>query len=199
EMVRDDNKLSQKAGLPTLELGIGISYQDSAPMYLMDGASQIMISKALNESDRLSSCSRGARKHLDGIDSLFNIYSFQAMESTSSDFTSDEFLLRFNVGGINMNDAAFQKLCQEISLQVIDRQLHTLCDTELVRLHSGLVPLGPDAFRRIVVREGKIARIDPRDFSFKGWTEQNYYEVCTHPTIYEYVESMPVAQSANAG
>ena len=199
EIVRAYNELSAKAGLPTLELGIGVCYQDSAPMYLMDGSSQIMISKALNESDRLSSCSRGARKHLDGIDSLFNVYSFQAIENTSSDFTSDEFLLRFNVGGINLNEAAFQKLCQEISLQVIDRKLNTLWDTELVRLHSGLVPVGQDAFRRIVVREGKIARIDPRDFSFKGWTEQNYYEVCTHPTVYEYVETIPATESATAG
>jgi len=198
DLVRAYNEISEKAGLPTLELGIGISYQDSAPMYLMDGASQIMISKALNESDRLSSCSRGARKHLDGIDSLFNVYSFLTMENTSSDFTSDEFLLHFNVGGININEAAFQKLRQEISLQVIDRELHTLWDAETVHLHHGVVPVGQDAFRRIVIREGKIARIDTKDFSFKSWTEQSYYEVCTHPTIHEYVESVPATQSASA-
>ena len=51
------NEQSQKQGLPALELGIGISYEDSAPMYLMYGSQRIMISKALNESDRLSSCS----------------------------------------------------------------------------------------------------------------------------------------------
>ena len=86
--VRAYNEQSQKAGLPILELGIGISYQDSAPMYLMDGSSQIMISKALNESDRLSSCSRSARKHLDGASSLFNVYSFQAIEDGSGGFAS---------------------------------------------------------------------------------------------------------------
>src|SRR5437879_12678208 len=106
EIVTGYNDRSRNSGLPSLELGLGICYQDSAPMYLMDGSSQIMISKALNESDRLSSCSRGARKHLDGIDSLFNVYSFQAIENTSSDFTSDEFLLRFNFGGITVNEAA---------------------------------------------------------------------------------------------
>lgn len=165
-------------------------------MYLMDGTSQIMISKALNESDRLSSCSRGARKHLDGIESMFNVYSFQTMESPSSDFTSDEFLVRYNVGGININEAAFLKLKQEISLQAIDRTLHTLWDTEDVRLYSGMVPLGQETFRRLVVREGRIARIDPLNFSFKSWTHQNYYEVCTHPSIYEYVESVSAEPSA---
>jgi hypothetical protein len=190
--------IAAQACLPVLELGLGISYQDAPPMYLMDGAAQIMISKALNESDRLSSCSRGARKHLDGLDSLFNVYSFQTFEAPSADFTSDEFIIRFNVGGININEAAFQKLRQEISLSSIDRTLHTLWDTELVRLYSGLVPLGGGVFRRIVVRQGKIARIDPSDFAFKGWTDQNYYEVCTHPSIYEYVESQTSAQAATA-
>jgi len=40
--------------LPPLELGIGIAFQGSAPTYWVDGESRIMISKALNLSDRLS-------------------------------------------------------------------------------------------------------------------------------------------------
>jgi hypothetical protein len=102
------------------------------------------------------------------------------------------------VGGININEAAFQKLQQEISLQAVDKTLHTIWDTEVVRLHTGLVPLGQGAFRRIVLREGKIARIDPSNFSFKEWTHQNYYEVCTNPTIYEYVENLAGAEAASA-
>src|SRR5256886_4581804 len=52
------NEQSQRQGLPPLELGIGISYQYSAPMYLLYASQRIMISKAPNESDRLSSCSK---------------------------------------------------------------------------------------------------------------------------------------------
>ncbi len=186
-IVRAYNEQSMKAGLPILELGIGISYQDSAPMYLMDGSSQIMISKALNESDRFSSCSRGARTHLAGVDSLFNVYSFQTLDDAHTK-GSEDFLLRYNIGGININEAAFHKLSMEISLQLIERQLHTLWDTENVRMFSGLVPVAQGAFHRIVVREGRIPRIDPRNFAFKGWTDHTYYEVCTHPDIYDYVE-----------
>src|SRR6185503_12257745 len=80
EVVRAYNEQSRKSGLPILELGIGISYQDAPPMYLMDGSSQIMISKALNESDRLSACNRITRKRCEGADSLFNVYSFQTLE-----------------------------------------------------------------------------------------------------------------------
>src|SRR5436853_4424303 len=74
QIVQAYNEQSQKQGLPTLELGIGISYQDSAPMYLMDGSSRIMISKALNESDRLSSCTKGARKYMEGKQTPFNVF-----------------------------------------------------------------------------------------------------------------------------
>ena len=57
EIVRGYNQLLERAGLPTLELGTGISFQDSAPMYLMDGDQQIMISDALNEA---TGCPRAA-------------------------------------------------------------------------------------------------------------------------------------------
>ena len=53
EIVRGYNELMQRSGMPQLELGVGITLQESAPLYLMDGEHQIMISEALNESDRL--------------------------------------------------------------------------------------------------------------------------------------------------
>src|SRR5947208_921442 len=65
EIVRGYNQLLQRAGLPGLELGIGISFQDSAPMYVMDAEDRIMISDAINESDRLSSCNKRARKAIE--------------------------------------------------------------------------------------------------------------------------------------
>ncbi len=63
EIVRGYNELMQRSAMPPLELGLGITLQDSAPLYLMDGEHQIMISEALNESDRLSSCNKRAQNH----------------------------------------------------------------------------------------------------------------------------------------
>ncbi len=188
-IVRGYNEQSQRSGLPALELGIGISFQDSAPMYLMDGSTRIMISSALNESDRLSSCNKGARRFLAGTDGLFSVYSFKTVEDEDTGGNPDEFLMRYNVGGINMNDAAFRQLQQEISLHLIEVRMPTLWENETVRLYTGLVPLGGEVFHRIVVREGVVPHIEASDFSLKNWTEQRYYEVCTHPTIYEYVEN----------
>ena len=197
EVVRAYNEQSRKSGLPILELGIGISYQDAPPMYLMDGSSQIMISKALNESDRLSACNRITRKRCEGADSLFNVYSFQTLEEPDASGSGEELLLRFNIGGININEAAFQKLKQEIALQATSREMRTLWDKEPVRLYTGVVPIG-QGFRRIVVREARIARINSRDFGFKQWTDRKYYEVCTHPAIHEFVESTLSAVAAGS-
>src|ERR1700675_307731 len=79
EIVRGYNQLLGRAGLPTLELGIGISFQDFWPMYLIDGEQRIMISDALNESDRLSSCKKRVRTQVERMESPFNAYAFQTV------------------------------------------------------------------------------------------------------------------------
>src|SRR5579863_1406619 len=63
--------------LPRLELGVGVAFQGSAPAYWVDSDSRIMISRALNLSDRLSSCSKVARRLLGAKSSLFRLFVFQ--------------------------------------------------------------------------------------------------------------------------
>lgn len=193
EIVRGYNLQSQKAGLPAMELGIGICFQDSAPMYLMDGSSRIMISEALNGSDRLSSCSRSGRRYLEGSGSLFNVYSFQTVDDADTGGVVDEFLLRYNIGGIQISLGAFQKLQQEISLELHELVLPVLWGDETVRLYSGLVPVASGAFHKILIREANIPHIDARDFSLKEWTDRKYYEICTNDELEQLI---PHSQSA---
>jgi hypothetical protein len=190
QVVTAYNERSLAAGLPSLEVGIGISYQDSAPMYLMDGSKKIMISKALNESDRLSSCSKGVRRLLEDRELLFNVFSFKAVEDEDTGGNPDEFLLRYNIGGIHINEAAFKKLRGEISLQAYDLQVPMIWQKTSVRVYAGVVPLGQGSFHHIIIREGRIAHVDARDFSLKHVTDRYYYEVCTHPKIYQAIESV---------
>jgi len=190
QVVTAYNERSLAAGLPSLEVGIGISYQDSAPMYLMDGNKQIMISKALNESDRLSSCSKGMRRLLEDRELLFNVFSFKTVEDRDTGGNPDEFLLRYNIGGIHLNEAAFLKLRSEISLQAFDVQVPMIWNKTAVRVYAGMVPVGQGSFHQIVVREGRVAHVDANDFSLKQITDRHYYEVCTHPKIYHAIESV---------
>jgi len=116
EIVRGYNELMQRSGMPQLELGLGITLQESAPLYLMDGEHQIMISEALNESDRLSSCNKRARKVMEPQAGPFHVYAFQAAD-VDADGNPEDVILSFNLGGIRMNQAAFSKLQQEITLE----------------------------------------------------------------------------------
>lgn len=190
EIVRGYNELMQRSGMPQLELGLGITLQESAPLYLMDGEHQIMISEALNESDRLSSCNKRARKVMEPQAGPFHVYAFQAAE-LDEDGNPEDVILNFNLGGIRMNEAAHKKLQQEITLEPLKVKLPPALassDKGEYKLFSATVPVDRDIFRKIVVRESRIPKINPADFSIQGWTERSYYEICTDPVIYSALE-----------
>ena len=189
EIVRGYNELMQRSGMPELELGVGITLQESAPLYLMDGEHQIMISEALNESDRLSSCNKRARKVMESQAGPFHVYVFQSSDPGESANPEDS-IVSYNLGGIRLNEAAFRKLEQEISLVPLAVKLppSVSSDKGEYRLFSGTVPVDRDIFRKIVVRQSRMPRINVEDFSVQGWTERNYYEICTDPAIYAALE-----------
>jgi len=190
EIVRGYNELMQRSGMPGLELGLGITAQDAAPLYLMDGEHQIMISEALNESDRLSSCNKRARKVMEPQAGPFHVYAFQAAELDENG-NPEDVILSFNLGGIRMNETAFRKLEKEITLEPLKVKLPpSLASSDKGEYHlfSATVPVDRDIFRKIVVRESRIPRIDAADFSVKGWTDRKYYEVCSDPAIYSALE-----------
>ena len=182
EIVGGYNHLLQRAALPALELGIGISYQSSPPTYLLDGEHRIMISDALNESDRLSSCDKRMRKAMQGMAIPFNVYEFLSGEKAEAES------MKYNVGGIRITEAAFNRLQEEISLASCDFEFPRLCGSEDIRFYSGLVPVGADVFRRIIVRATRTPVIEIADFSLVRWTEASVYEVSTNPAVYGAME-----------
>jgi hemoglobin-like flavoprotein len=211
EIVRGYNELMQRSGMPELELGVGITLQEAAPLYLMDGEHQIMISEALNESDRLSSCNKRARKVMESQAGPFHVFVFQsgvepakanegskAGEVSKDDAENPEDLISYNLGGIRMNEAAFRKLEQEISLVPLSMKLLpsiTPSDKGEYQLFGATVPVDRDIFRKIVVRKSRVPRINAEDFSIQGWTDRTYYEVCTDPAIYAALEKKKSAKA----
>jgi class 3 adenylate cyclase len=195
DIVRGYNHLLERARLPALELGTGISFQDAAPMYLLDGEQQIMISDALNESDRLSSCNKRVRKAIAGVEGPFNVYAFQTVKDADAGESPEDFILKYNLNGIRLSEAAFQRLQQEISLEPCQLDLPKLWGSETFQLQSGLVPVGNEIFKKILVRSSCIPEIDPHKFSLQHWTELRYYEVCTNPAIYAMLEGKTAKSS----
>jgi class 3 adenylate cyclase len=194
EIVRGYNELMHRSAMPELELGVGITLQESAPLYLMDGERQIMISEALNESDRLSSCNKRARKVMEPQAGAFHVYVFQSAEAGDSPNPEDS-VISYNLGGIRMNQAAFRKLEQEISLVPLPLKLPLAASLEKGehKLYSGTVPVDRDIFRKIVVRESRMPRVNPEDLSVLGWTDRTYYEICTDAAIYAALEKKQAA------
>ena len=136
------NDSAVKSNLPALELGLGVAFQGDAPTYWTDGDSRIMISKALNVSDRLSGCTKLARRMLADQKSHFGVFHFlQAMQGASAE-ELDEFLVRYNRNGIELNEEGFQKLSDEISLESIETKLDLPWGKEAITLYYGEVPMG---------------------------------------------------------
>lgn len=214
-LLREYNELLERSGLPQMEVGLGIAYQDSPPLYLMDGEHRIMISDAINESDRLSSCSKRVRKKIAPDAGVFQVYSVQIgdghnragnnNDSGCAETGIEEMRLNYNVGGICLSEAAFLKLQQEISLAPWTADLTEPGFTgpgftgpwidEQHELFVGTVPISNGVFRKIAIRKNRIAQVDVRDLSILQWTDRWYYEVCANPAVYA---ALPGEKSASA-
>jgi hypothetical protein len=177
-----------KSNLPALELGLGVAFQGDAPTYWTDGDSRIMISKALNLSDRLSGCTKLARRMLADQKSNFSVFHFlQAMKGASAE-ELDEFLVRYNRNGIELNQEGFQKLSEEISLESIETKLDLPWGKETVTLFYGEVPMG-ETVELLVLRKG-TARELLQDGKLGSPSEHSYYEVCTAPALFDLVAAL---------
>jgi hypothetical protein len=222
-LLREYNELLERSGLPQMEVGLGIAYQDSPPLYLMDGEHRIMISDAINDSDRLSSCSKQVRKKIAPDAGVFQVYSVQIggrgnrgdKGSNKNDSPSpeagpetEEMRLNYNVGGICLSEAAFLKLRQEISLSSCATNSGDPEPTgSFAQLFSGpwiderreffvgIVPIANGVFRKIAIRKNRIAQVDVRDLSILHWTDRWYYEVCANPAVYA---ALPGEKSTSA-
>lgn len=120
----------------------------------------------------------------------FHVYAFQSAELDENG-NPEDVILNYNLGGIRMNEAAYKKMQQEITLEPLKVKLPAALassDKGEYKMFTAMVPVDRDIFRKIVVRESRIPRIDAVDFAIKGWTNRLYYEVCTDQGIYSALE-----------
>ena len=187
------NERPDATGLPRLELGVGVAFQGSAPTYWVDSDSRIMISRALNLSDRLSSCSRIARRILDGKPSLFHLFVFQPGMTGPEEEEADEFLIRFNLNGIELNEEGFAKLKEEISLHCVESECEMPWGRESATFFLGEAPIG-DGLDTILLRRGFVRQM-LADGTVGSAGQRAYYEVCTEPKLFELVQALLMSAS----
>src|SRR5271165_57328 len=182
------NEKAAASDLPPLEIAVGVAFQGSAPTYWTDGDSKIMISKALNLSDRLSGCAKLAKRMMAGQKSHFSVFQFLTAMKGASAEELDEFLVRFNLNGIELNEEGFAKLSEEINLEAVEMQLEMPWGKENVTLHYGEVPMG-DSVELLVLRKALARELLP-DGKIGVPSTHPYYEVCTSHALYDLVAAL---------
>src|SRR6202047_3705734 len=187
------NERPETADLPRLGLGVCIAYPGSAPTYWMDTDSRIMISRALNLSDRLSSCSKAAKRLLAQNPSFFRLFLFQTMMEGAAEDEADEFLIRFNLNSVEVNAEGFEKLQEEISLTSVELECEMPWGKEKTTFFLGQAPIG-DAVEPILLHRGFVRQL-LSDGRIGPEGQRAYYEVCTDPRVLELVEAMTFAAS----
>jgi hypothetical protein len=180
------NERPDNSDLPRLELGVGIAFQPSPPTYWMDTDSRIMISRALNLSDRLSSCSKAARRMLSENSSPFRLFLFQTMTEGVAEDEADEFLIRFNLNGVELNDEGFEKLREEIALTPLEADCVMPWGKERVEFFYGETPVG-ESLEPVLIRRGFVRQLLPGG-KIGAAGARPYYEVCVNPKALALVE-----------
>jgi class 3 adenylate cyclase len=188
------NERPDSSDLPRLELGVGIAFQGSPPTYWMDTDSRIMISRALNLSDRLSSCSKAAKRMLSQNPSQFRLFLFQTMMEGVAEDEADEFLIRFNLNGVELNDEGFQKLQEEISLTQLEADCVMPWGKDSVTFFYGETPVG-EGLEPVLIRRGFVRQMLPGGKIGEAGSRP-YYEVCVHPKVLELVEYLAATAGA---
>jgi hypothetical protein len=117
-VIEKKNELNRANKLPELELGIGICYAPEAPKFLYDADDRIMISPAIGDADRLSSCSWKLRhKYSRQSNLLTQAMVFQQAPDDAFKGEKGMTTFRYNLNGIELESAAYEKLQNEIVLR----------------------------------------------------------------------------------
>lgn len=188
-IVRQYNFQCHKKGLPVLEVGIGISHQNDPPAFLFDEGKKIMISPAINQADRLSSCSKVLVKKLENIKKPFNLYVFQAKRQKDRFISpEEEAYTRYNVNGIELSTNAFKKLCGEIELRTI-KALLPETSSDRITFYCGKFQTLSGKFEKLVIRQAHMMELEANiETSELRKIGKKYYEVVSNPYFYQYID-----------
>ncbi|MBD3648674.1 MAG: hypothetical protein HUJ31_14750 [Pseudomonadales bacterium] len=147
DIVSSKNAHSRQTGLPLLEIGIGICYSDESPLFLFDDNKPIMISPAIGDADRLSSCSWRLRESFKN--DTFNV---EVLESGDGAGEKGQQVVRYNVNGITLDEGGFQKLKSEITLRRLSIRTGEINQV----MYVGRFPDVRGKERELVIREGRV-------------------------------------------
>ena len=184
DIVRLQNTGNQKTGLPLLEIGIGICYSADRPLFLYDENRPIMISSAIGDADRMSSCSWKLRSTFEA--GPFNVHVLEIGHGHHQRGEKGQEYIRYNVNGILLDDAAFAKLRDEVDLKRLSAKIAGQSEKFLV----GRFPDANGRKRDLVVRQGTVGVWDDPHVTSGPADGQSFYEVLTNNKLVTQIIGM---------
>ncbi len=181
QVVDSQNMQNRKYGLPDLELGIGISFNDEAPAFLYDGDHQIMISPAINRADQLSSCSYSLRHSSLAAEIKRGVEVVIPLEHDVVQEQGADCTLRYNVNGIELDVMAFLKLKNELSMRRAGISVDGYSSQSA--FYAGRYPDLNGTMRWLVVREAPICHWVDNSISSEEEWGRRFYEVITDSEV----------------
>jgi len=181
QVVDAQNARNRKHGLPELELGLGISFNDGSPAFLYDGDQEIMISQAINRADRLSSCSAELRRTGIGEKKARGVEVVVPVEQGVANSDGTDQLMRYNVNGIELDMPAFFKLKSELALRRVGRSVPGY--SEHSAFYAGRYPDRTGKMHWLVVREAPVRLWVGNNASTEEEWGRRFYEVVTDPAV----------------
>ncbi len=190
DIITSKNSDSVKTGLPSLEIGIGICYSNENPLFLFDEGRPIMISSAIGDADRMSSCSWKLRHTFDSGD--FNVEVLEIDHEDEARGEKGQDFIRYNVNGILLDDAAFSKLKTEVNLS----QLNVRSGNKSETVYVGRFPdmLGKE--RSLVIREGVVGLWKGDEVVANPGSTAVFYEVLQNTKFANEVINLAETQSS---
>ena len=120
--------------------------------------------------------------------SPFRLFLFQTMMEGVAEDEADEFLVRYNLNGVELNEEGFQKLQEEISLTQLEADCIMPWGKERVTFFRGETPVG-EGLEPVLIRRGYIRQMLPGGKIGQAGTRP-YYEVCVNPKVLEMVSCL---------
>ncbi len=187
KIVGSNNRYSTQMGLPLLELGVGICYSNEAPRYLYDEDKPIMISGAIGLADRMSSCSWNLRQSMEK--GLFNVAVLRIADGENEKGEKGQHYVRYNVNGILVDEAGFQKLREEMALKSLRMKLNG----KEYLFHVGQYPDANGRKKDLVIREGKVGIWQDSKVLEDPDGDESYFEIVVNRKV------LPLVLEAFAG
>ncbi len=186
ELVDAMNLESERQGLSRLELGIGIAYADEAPTYLYDQSRRVVVSPAVSRARRLSSCHMLLRESCP-LPAGRGLCVATPVHGERVDQAQGDGLVRYNVNGIELDDAAFVQLNTEVSLRKI--RVREKQRRQPTRLYIGRCPDINGEMHWLLVREQVVKLWVGKQLLETEDEGRSYYEVVTDTRLIDRVRA----------